>query len=46
MEEYIQAHAMDHVLKMGYKLALSSLGDNIGLLGAAALVWREAENDG
>ena len=46
VEEYIQAHAMDHVLKMGYKLALSSLGDNIGLLGAAALVWREAENDG
>ena len=45
VEEYIRTHAMDHILKMGYRLALSSLGDDIGLLGAAALVWREVESD-
>ena len=46
VEEYIRAHAMSHVLKMGYKLALSSLGDDIGLLGAAAFVWQEVDGAG
>ena len=45
VEEYIRAHAMSHVLKLGYKLALSSLGDDIGLLGAAAFVWQEVDED-
>ena len=40
VESYIQNHAMDHVLKKGFKLGVSSLGDDIGLLGAAALVWQ------
>ena len=42
VQTYIQAHAMSHVLKLGYKLVVSSLGDDIGLVGAAALVWQES----
>ena len=40
VESYIEAHAMGHVRRLGFKLAVSSLGDDIGLLGAAALVWQ------
>ena len=40
VESYIQAHAMKHVLDRGFKLRVSSLGDDNGLLGAAALVWQ------
>ena len=36
---YIEAHAMSHIRKRGFKLLVSPLGDDIGLLGAAALVW-------
>ena len=31
---------MPHILRLGYRLEVSSLGDDIGLLGAAALVWQ------
>ena len=44
VEAYIGAHVMSHVRKMGYKLVVSSLGDDIGMLGAAALVWQEVES--
>ncbi len=40
VELYIETHAMAHVRKLGFKLLVSSLGDDIGLLGAAALVWQ------
>ena len=46
VESFIKAHAMSHVRKMGYKLTVSSLGDDIGMLGAAALVWQEVESTG
>ncbi len=46
VEPYIETHAMDHIQKMGYKLFVSTLGDNLGLLGAAALVWQQLETDG
>ena len=41
VESYIKAHAMSHVQKLGFKLVVSSLGDDVGLLGAAALVWQQ-----
>ena len=37
---YIEEHAMSHIQKLGFRLEVSSLGDDIGLLGAAALVWQ------
>jgi len=40
VQSYIEPHAMSHIRKLGFKLAVSSLGDDIGLLGAAALVWQ------
>ena len=40
VESHIEAHAMGHVRRLGFKLAVSTLGDDIGLLGAAALVWQ------
>ena len=40
VQSYIEAHAMSHVQKMGFRLVASSLGDDIGLKGAAALVWQ------
>ena len=40
VDSYIEAHAMGHIRRLGFKLAVSSLGDDIGLLGAAALVWQ------
>ena len=40
VESYIESHAMSHVLKSGFRLSISTLGDEIGLLGAAALVWQ------
>ena len=46
VRSYIDAHAMSHVRKLGFRLSVSSLGDNIGLLGAAALVWSEARELG
>ena len=42
VEAYIEANAMSHVRKLGFKLVVSSLGDDIGLLGAAALVWQNS----
>jgi glucokinase len=42
VEEYIRGHAMPHVRRLGYRLAVSPLGDDVGLLGAAALAWRAA----
>ena len=41
VSSYIKAYAMSHVQRMGFKLLVSSLGDDIGLLGAAALVWQD-----
>ena len=43
VEAYIKTNAMSHVQKYGYRLTVSSLGDNIGLLGAAALVWQSED---
>ena len=40
VDSYIKAHAMSHVRNLGFKLVVSPLGDDIGLLGAAALVWQ------
>ena len=40
VQSYIVAHAMPHVQKLGFKLVVSALGDEIGLLGAGALVWQ------
>ena len=46
VQSYIEAHAMSHVHKMGFKLVVSSLGDDVGLLGAAALVWQAFDLQG
>ena len=46
VQSFIEANAMDHVLKMGFRLEVSSLGDDIGLLGAAALVWSGTSSEG
>ena len=40
VETRIEAQAMSHVLKRGFKLVVSSLGDDIGLYGAAAAVFQ------
>ena len=42
VEAYIEANAMSHVRKLGFRIAVSSLGDDIVLLGAAALVWQHS----
>ena len=39
VESYVEAHAMDHIRKMGFTIEVSRLGDDAGILGAAALVW-------
>ncbi len=41
VESYIQTHAMDHIRRLGFRLEVSPLGDEVGLLGAAAMVWQE-----
>ena len=46
VRSYIDAHAMSHVRRLGFRLSVSSLGDDIGLLGAAALVWSETSDIG
>jgi hypothetical protein len=33
---------MPHVRRLGFRLEVSALGDDIGLLGAAAMVWQSA----
>ena len=43
VRSYIEAHAMSHIQKLGFRLEISTLGDDIGLLGAAALVWQGKE---
>ncbi len=40
VRSHIETYTMDHIRKMSFKLSVSSLGDDIGLLGAAALVWQ------
>ena len=40
VQAYIHEHAMSHIQKLGFRLEVSSFGDDIGLLGAAALVWQ------
>ena len=40
---YIDANAMSHVRKMGFKLVVSAHGDDAALVGAAALVWQRIE---
>ena len=42
VEVHIRDHAMPHVERLGYRLEVSTLGDDVGLLGAAALAWRAA----
>ena len=46
VSSYIKAYAMGHVQRTGFKLLVSSLGDDIGLLGAAALVWENSTAEG
>ena len=43
VEEYLQGNSMEHIRKLGYRIVVTSLGDDVGLLGAAALVWSHAE---
>ncbi len=43
VEEYLCANAMDHIRKLGFRIAVTSLGDDVGILGAAALVWFHGE---
>ena len=42
VENYVDAHVMDHIKKLGFTIEVSPLGDDAGLLGAAALVWSSA----
>ncbi len=42
VEDYVRGHTMPHVHRLGYRLEVSPLGDDVGLLGAAALAWRAA----
>ena len=46
VEDYLQENAMEHIRKLGYRIVVTSLGDDIGLLGAAALVWSRTEGSG
>ena len=39
VENYVDVHVMDHIKKLGFTIDVSLLGDDAGLLGAAALVW-------
>lgn len=41
VESYIETHAMGHIRRLGFRLEASPLRDEVGLLGAAAMVWRE-----
>ena len=43
VEKYVDENAMAHIRKLGYRIVVTSLGDDIGLLGAAALVWSCSE---
>ena len=43
VEDYVRGHAMPHVRRLGYRLEVSRLGDDVALLGAAALAWRAAD---
>ena len=43
VEDYVRGHAMPHVRRLGYRLEVSRLGDDVALLGAAALAWRTAD---
>ncbi len=43
VEKYVDENAMEHIRKLGYRIVVTSLGDDIGLLGAAALVWARTE---
>ena len=43
VETYIENNAMSHILKRGFKI-VTSMGDEIGLLGAAALVWQSTSS--
>ena len=43
VQEYLDENAMEHIRKLGYRIVVTSLGDDIGLLGAAALVWARTE---
>ena len=42
VESYVDAHVMDHIKKLGFTIEVSPLGDDAGILGAAALVWSSA----
>ena len=46
IRSYIDSNAMSHIREMGFKLLVSSLGDDIGLMGAAALVWESSAVEG
>ncbi len=40
VQSCIKDHTMTHIQKLGFRLEVSSFGDDVGLLGAAALVWQ------
>ena len=40
VESYVAEHAMNAHFRDSFKVVRSPLGDDIGLLGAAALVWQ------
>ena len=40
VEEYVRANAMSHIQKLGVRVVVSNLGDEIGMLGAAAMVFQ------
>ena len=42
VEAHIESHAMAHIRQMGFRLAVSNLGDDNVLVGAAALVWQQS----
>ena len=42
VQSYIAGHAMSHVQERGFRVVVSPLGDDAGLVGAAALVWQNA----
>ena len=39
VDSYIQSHTMVHIKKLGFKVEVTTFGDDVGLMGAAALVW-------
>ena len=43
VEGYVRANTMAHIRQCGFNVVVTSLGDDVGLLGAAALVWSSVD---